>query len=92
MNESCGYELVLDDEKIKENRIKTRKYLKNLTDIDRSPGWMSRERKTAGGQIVVPYKVIETDIFKFYFNSTANNYFEPGVARIAVQELEFDLS
>lgn len=52
---------------------------------------MTKERTTLSGNKVVPYKSIENDIYYFYFDGQ-NNSIEPGVARIAVGELEFDLS
>lgn len=80
----------LSSEETYEIRRKTRNILKTLK-VNRKPGWMVKERTTLAGNKVVPYKSIENDVYYFYFNGK-NNFIEPGVARIAVGELEFDLS
>lgn len=84
----CGLALPFEEEK--EIRHKTRDLLKNLK-VNRPAGWMTKERTTLAGNKVIPYKSIENDIYYFYFDGK-NNFIEPGIARIAVGELEFDLS
>lgn len=93
-DEQFNEEDFMEDESERTERI--RKDSKNIIrriDTGRGKDWwttpVDRNNKS-----IVPYEVIEDDLYHYYFSSSSweNNKFETGIARIAIGELEFDLS
>ena len=78
----------LSPEKTEEYREKSRQIIKNL-----DPDFMEKPKDMASGETIIPYIHIEKDVYGLYFREGGyDNFFEPGITRIACKELKFDRS
>lgn len=93
--ERAACDFVNEQERIDLIRQETKDYMRTI-EINRKGGkaWWSNPYKRMNGDIVIPVDEIEDDLYNFYFLSECfyTNEFEKGVARIAIGELQFDLS
>ena len=93
INEERASDFINTQERIDEVRQYTRDLMTTF-EVDRKPGWWTTPMKRHNGKVVVPVEAIEDDLYHFFLlsNFFYTNEFEPGIARIAITELEFDLS
>ena len=93
VNEERASDFINTQERIDEVRQYTRDLMTTF-EVDRKPGWWTTPMRRHTGKVVVPVEAIEDDIYHFFLLSNLfyTNEFEPGIARIAITELEFDLS
>ena len=90
--EDSGYNLIMDDADIEYIREKTKDYIKTI-NTGRAENWWTTLHTLEDGSKVYPFESVEKDMFDYYFiDYCYNNTFEPGIARIAIDELKFDLS